>query len=81
MQLVYEANWSTYEEWGAVRVFEQDKQLYIQHGGHSVHSDISDPDWDEPYLSSYEEVLELIDDWDKIEKEKENENYFDGSLC
>jgi hypothetical protein len=79
MQLIYEANWSTYEEWGAVRVFEQDEQLYIQYGGRSVYSELRDPDWEEPYLSSYEEVLELIDDWDGIKKEYEN--YFDGSFC
>ncbi len=78
MQLVYEGNWSTYEEWGGVRVFEMGNQLYIQYGGHSVYSGPSDPDWEEPYLSSYEEVLELIDEWDKIEKEYET--YFDGGF-
>ena len=79
MQLAYESEWSTYEEWGAVRVFENDSgQLFIQFGGRSVYSECNDPDWEEPYLSSYEEILELINDWDEIEKEYEN--YFEGSF-
>jgi hypothetical protein len=77
MQLVYEGNWSTYEEWGSIRIYENSYGDFLVHqGGRSVYSDPDDQDWDDPYPASYVEVLDLIDEWDEIEKEYEN--YFDG---
>lgn len=67
LTLIYENEWSTYEEWGAVRIFEdQDGEFYIQEGGYSVMSFDNPPDWMpiEPILDS--RVLEVIDDWEEL---------------
>ena len=80
MQLVYEGNWHTYEEWGGIRIYEDagpentDGLFHVEHGGHSVYSSPKDPDWEEPYVVSFETVLDLIDEWEQIEKE--NEEYW-----
>lgn len=75
MQLVYEAGWQTYEEWGAIRIYEDvDGCFHVEHGGRSVYSSHKDPDWEEPYVAPFETVLELIEEWDQIEKE--NEEYW-----
>lgn len=76
MELVYEGNWNTYEEWGGVRIFQdQDDYFHVQYGGRSVYSSHKDPDWEEPYIIPMETALEIIDEWDQIEKE--NEDYWE----
>ena len=78
MKLVYEGNWHSYEEWGGVRIYEDaDECFHAQTGGHSVYSSPKDPDWEESYVVSFETVLELIDEWDQVEKE--NEEYWEHS--
>jgi hypothetical protein len=78
MKPVYEGNWNTYEEWGGIRLFEDsDECYYVQYGGHSVYSSAEDPDWEEPYIVSFATVLELIDEWDQIEKE--NDEYWENN--
>lgn len=73
MELVYEGNWNTYEEWGGVRIFQdQDDCFHVQYGGRSVYSSYKDPDWEEPYIISMETALEVIDEWDQIGKENED---------
>lgn len=75
MKLVYEANWHTYEEWGGIRIYEDnDGCFHVERGGRSVYSSHKDPDWEEPYIVPFETVLELVDEWDQIEKE--NEEYW-----
>ena len=75
MEMVYEGNWHTYEEWGGIRIFEDENGcFYVQDGGYSVYSNNDEPDWYEPYLVSSERVMELIDEWALIEKE--NEEYW-----
>jgi hypothetical protein len=72
MELVYEANWHTYEEWGGIRIYEDENECFrVETGGHSVYSSPKDPEWEEPYVVSFENVLELIGEWDQIEKENE----------
>lgn len=75
MELVYEARWATYEEWGSVEVYEKsDGSFMVRYGGYSVMADSNDPEWQEPYAISGEAVLALIDEW--VEIEREYENYF-----
>lgn len=71
MQLVYEQQWSTYEEWGGIRIYEHNECFYVQDGGYSVMSDNNDPEWDEHYIVSGATVLELIDEWEAIAKDDE----------
>lgn len=78
MKLVYEGNWHTYEEWGGIRVYEDaDECYYVQYGGRSVYSGMRDPDWEDCYQVSFATVLELIDEWDQIEKQ--NEEYWENN--
>jgi len=73
MELIYEGNWHTYEEWGGIRIFENEAgQLFCQEGGYSVMASYNENGWDEIYEISYDVAIELIDEWDKIEKEYEN---------
>ena len=76
-ELVYEANWNTYEEWGGIRIYgdENDGVFYVQLGGHSVYSEAGQPDWEDPYTADMKHVLDLIDEWVQIEKE--NEEYWE----
>lgn len=76
MKLVHEASWMTYEEGGSIRIFEDETGLFhAQEGLSSVYSD--DSYWQEPYVVSFAEVLELIDEWDEIEKR--NEEYWENN--
>ena len=76
MKLVYEAGWHTYEEWGAVEIYEDTEgQLYARLGGHSVCGNPQDPDWAQLCPVTLQESIDLIDEWTAIEKEYEG--YFD----
>lgn len=72
MNLVYEAGWHTYEEWGGIEIFEgTEGQLYARLGGYSVYGDPQDPEWAEPYPITLQQSIDLIDEWTAIEKEYE----------
>jgi hypothetical protein len=76
MKLIYEGNWNTYEEWGGVRIFEDEHgALWQQDGGYSVMGPADEPKWDEVYCVSYETALNTITEWDQIEKN--NEEFWD----
>ena len=72
MKLIYEGNWHTHEEWGGVRIFEDEHgAFWRQDGGYSVMANSNDPEWDEPYCVSCEAALDTIDEWNTIEKDNE----------
>ena len=72
MILVYEQQWSTYEEWGGIRIYEDaDGCFHYQSGGHSVYSSPHDPTWEELEVISGDTVLDLIDEWEQIAQENE----------
>lgn len=76
VEIVYEANWHTYEEWGGIRIYGDggDDVFYVQVGGHSVYSEAGHPDWEDPYVADIAHVLDLIDEW--VQVEKENDDYW-----
>ena len=68
MQLVYEGNWHTYEEWGAVRIYEDDQgNFYCERCGYSVMADCRGNDCDPLELISGQQAIDLIDEWAEIE--------------
>jgi hypothetical protein len=69
MEVVYEQQWTTYEEWGGIRISESKGAFYAQDGGYSVMGNGNEPDWDEYYSVSGENVLKLIDEWEEIANE------------
>ena len=71
--LVYEAQWSTYEEWGAVEIYEDPAGNFtVRYGGYSVMAPHGEPDWQDLEPITLKEVIDLIDEWTAIEKEYEN---------
>jgi hypothetical protein len=73
-QIHYEGHWNTYEEWGGIRIYsdiDYSDIFYVQIGGHSVYAQAGQPDWEEPYLADIGHVIELIDEWEQIQKENE----------
>lgn len=73
LQLVYEASWHTYEEWGGIEIFEDASgHLFARDGGYSVYGDPRDPEWSELYDVTLQETIDLIDEWTAIEKEYED---------
>ncbi len=77
-QIHYEGNWHTYEEWGGIRIYSDDDysdMFYVQLGGYSVYCTLGHPEWAEPYLADMEHVVDLIDEWEQIQKE--NEQYWE----
>lgn len=79
IDLVYEGNWHSYEEWGGVRIYEDTNEecFYVSYGGYSVMADSNDPEWEELEVISASTVLDIIDEWDIIEKE--NEEYWNDN--
>jgi hypothetical protein len=78
VKLIYEGNWHTYEEWGGVRIFEDEHgALWQQDGGYSVMGTADQHEWDEVYCVSYEAALNTITEWDQIEKN--NEEFWDNN--
>jgi hypothetical protein len=80
-QIHYEGNWSTYEEWGGIRIYSDDDysdMFYVQRGGYSVYAEAGQPDWEEPYLADTGHVIELIDEWERIQQE--NEEYWNHNI-
>jgi hypothetical protein len=72
LNLVYEQQWSTYEEWGGIRIYEDsDGYFHYQCGGHCVYSSPNDPTWEELEIISGHTVLDLIDEWEQIAQENE----------
>lgn len=77
MKLIYEAGWSSYEEWGGIEIYvdeDYSDMYYVKLGGHSVYSSMKDPDWEEPYLATEYDVMVLKEEWEQIETE--NEEYW-----
>lgn len=73
MELVYEANWHTYEEWGGVEIYENSAGNFsVRFGGHSVMAPSNEPAWGELESIPGNDVLALIDEWAEIEREYEN---------
>lgn len=73
MELVYEASWHTYEEWGGVKIYEDSAGNFsVQYGGYSVMAPSGEPEWSEIEPISAQEMLDLIDEWVIIELEYEN---------
>ena len=79
MKLVYEQNWTSYEEWGGIRIYEHDECFYVQYGGYSVMGNYDDPEWGEHYIVAASTVLELIDEWEEIAKG--DEDYWNNNNC
>lgn len=72
MNLLYEASWHTYEEWGGVEIYEDGAGLlYVREGGYSVYGNPHDPEWGELYEITMQDAVGLIDEWAAIEKEYE----------
>lgn len=72
MQLAYEEEWHTYEEWGGVRIWEDDDGcLYAQHGGYSVMVPLEEQrqEWGDPESISWDEAIEIITEWDEFARE------------
>jgi len=73
MKLIYEQQWSTYEEWGAVRILEDEHGAFWQQdGGYSVMASADEPDWYEPFPISYDVAIDLIEEWEQIASEDED---------
>jgi hypothetical protein len=73
MELVYEARWTTYEEWGGIEIYEDSAGNFsARFGGYSVMAPPGEPAWGECESISGATVLLMIDEWTKIEKEYEN---------
>lgn len=74
MQLEYEQQISTYEEWYGIRVYydHENDQYYIQRGGINPFMEDQSKldDWDEIEISSLEEVLDEIDHWEQMINEE-----------
>lgn len=78
MELVYNASWHSYEEWGEIRIYDDgDENFHVQWGGQTVYSSPDDPEWGELHEISFANVLELIDEWNQIERE--NEEYWENN--
>lgn len=75
LAIIYEEQWISHEEWGAVRIFADDDQdvYYCQFGGYSVMVS-TDDEWSEPEPISFEQAYEIMNEW--IEIAAENEEYW-----
>jgi len=75
MELVYEQQWSSYEDWGGIEIYEDAAgDFHVREGGYSsVWSLHSDPIWEETEPADFVEVIDLIDKWEAIAKENEKE--------
>jgi hypothetical protein len=73
MELVYEASWHTYEEWGGVEIYEDSAGNFsARFGGYSVMAPYDEPEWGELESIPGNDVLALIDEWAEIKREYEN---------
>lgn len=72
LELIYEAQWSSYEEGGSIQIYADPNYPYLFHvreGLSSVYSD--DPYWGELYEVQDFQVEELKAEWDIIVKQDE----------
>lgn len=70
--LIYENSWNGYEEWGGVRIYQKDSEYFEQNGGYSVMAESNEPPWFDAYPISLERALEIIEEWEEIVKDFEN---------
>lgn len=61
--IVFEASWCDWEEYGWIYIFEKDGKYYALEGGHCVMCESYDTTWDDLYLVSEDEALELMFRW------------------
>ena len=70
--LIYENSWNSYEEWGGVRIYQRDSEYFVQNGGYSVMAESNEPPWFDVRPISLERALEIVEDWEEIVKDFEN---------
>jgi hypothetical protein len=69
-EVVYEAGWSSYEEYGHITIYErEDGTMYQVTKGYNVYNGEYDPG---PEDITLEEALELIDEWEVIAYDNED---------
>lgn len=69
MNLVYEEQWSTWEEWGGIKIFQDEAGNYFaQDDGYSVYG--SEPYENELYPITEDRAIELIYEWDEHTKDR-----------
>ena len=54
MNLIYEGEWNSYEEWGGLRIYEKDGEYFVQEGGFCVLADPPTSEWGPIYKVSFE---------------------------
>lgn len=75
LNLIYEAQWSTYDEGASIQIYEDpaySDMFYVREGAANPY--VSGPYWDEPYLAHEYDIIVLKEEWEQIEKE--NEDYW-----
>jgi hypothetical protein len=78
LELIYEQQWSSYEEWGGVRIFvDQNDCVYVQYNGYWVMDPTHSNEWSEPEMVSWERALEIFEEWEQIALD--NEIYWEAN--
>lgn len=75
LKLVYDKNWSTYDEAGSIQIYEDPSysdMFYVREGAANPYH--SGPYWEEPYLVTSYDVMVLKEEWERLVKE--NEDYW-----
>ena len=71
MQLIYENEWHTYEEYGWIKIFQKGERYFFQEFNYSVMCDDND-DSDVPLEEiTFEHAYDLSCEWDDIANEYE----------
>ena len=76
MLIIHEAFWNSYEEYGFLTIYQQPTDtgvayLYIEFHSSVFSSDDEEPTIEDAIEISENEVLRLIEEWDKIEQDCE----------
>jgi hypothetical protein len=58
MEKIFEASWSTYEEYCSVNIFYENKKYYCNSEGHNVYVG----DYKEELILESDEAIEIIED-------------------
>lgn len=68
MDLIHTDDWATYEEGGELEIYQYQGRYFYREGASMVFSEPDAPYWDDLAEISEDKVIELIEEWEEINK-------------
>jgi len=67
LELIHTDGWTSYEENAEIEIYQKDNRYFYREGANMVFADPDEPYWSDLYEITEDQVLNLIEKWEKLE--------------